>query len=149
MKIIMISLLVFATLLSCNNDKHIPDVSGIKIDIKVQRFENDFFSLDTNHLAQGLQQLHRKYRGFTFEFINNVLGLNTSGVRRANSEEANALKTFLKDYRPIKDSAEKVFGDFEKETNEIKRGLQFLKYYFPQYKSPASIITFIGPIDAF
>ncbi|MFM2327316.1 MAG: hypothetical protein RIR31_1518, partial [Bacteroidota bacterium] len=33
--------------------------------------------------------------------------------------------------------------------NEIKRGLQFVKYYFPNYKVPEKIITYIGPIDGF
>ncbi|MEP6595084.1 MAG: hypothetical protein ABJA71_04015 [Ginsengibacter sp.] len=148
MKIIVIPLLVFITLLSCNN-KTIPDVSEIKIDIKLKRFEKDLFALDTNHLAESLQQLQQKYPGFTFDFINNILGLNTAGLMSANNEEASALKTFLKDYHPIKDSTDKVFGDFKKESQEIKKGLQFLKYYFPKYKTPESIITFIGPIDAF
>src|SRR5258705_12847010 len=107
MKMTMISLLVFFTSISCNNDRHIPDVSGIKIDVKLQRFEKDFFTLDTNHLAQSLQQLQQKYPGFTIDFINNILGLNAAGLMIQNSEEANALKTFLKDYRQIKDSAKK------------------------------------------
>jgi len=149
MKILVIFLLLFVIVTSCNNGKHIPDVSGIKIDIKLNRFEKDFFALDTNHLAESLQKLNQKYPGFTIDFINNILGLNVSGLMTANSEDARSVKTFLKDYRPIKDSADKVYRDFEKETDEIKKGLQFLKYYFPQYKTPHNIITFIGPIDAF
>jgi hypothetical protein len=146
---ILISLVVSIILTSCANDKHIPDVSGIKIDIRLKRFEKDFFALDTNHLAEGLQQLQQNYPGFTIDFINNILGLSAPGLMKANSEESRAVKNFLKDYRPIKDSADKVFGDFEKETKEIKKAVQLLKYYFPQYKTPGSIITFIGPIDAF
>jgi len=124
-------------------------VSGIKIDIKLKRFEKDFFALDTNHLAESLQQLQQKYPGFTIDFISNILGLKAPGLMNSNSEEARAVKNFLKDYRPLKDSADKIFGDFEKESDEIKKALQLLKYYFPQYQTPASIITFIGPIDAF
>lgn len=149
MKKIIISLLVFVIFLSCNSGKDVPDISGIKIDINVKRFEKDFFALDTNHLAESLQQLQQKYPGFTIDFTNNILGLNAAGLIIANSKEAVAIKTFLKDYRSIKDSADEVFGNFEKETREIKKSLQFLKYYFPQYKTPQSIITFIGPIDAF
>ena len=149
MKRIMISLLVFITLLSCKNDSDVPDISGIKIDIKLKRFEKDFFALDTDHLNESLQQLRQKYPAFTIDFINNILGLNAAGLISPQSEETGAIKKFLKDYQPIKDSTDKVFIDFEKETEEIKKGLQFCKYYFPQYKTPASVITFIGPIDAF
>ncbi|MEO6453385.1 MAG: hypothetical protein ABIN97_04900, partial [Ginsengibacter sp.] len=65
------------------------------------------------------------------------------------SPEAKAVKIFIKDYHPLKDSSDKVFGDFEKEAKEIKKGLQYAKYYFPRYKIPSKIITFIGPMDAF
>ncbi len=148
MKKAMIFLFISLALFSCNDTKK-PDVSGIKINVKTQRFERDFFALDTNHLVEGLQQLQYKYHGFTSDFISNILGLNISGLNNANTAEASAIKTFLKDYRPLKDSSDKVFGDFSKEDHEIIKGLQYIKYYFPKYKTPENIITFIGPIDAF
>src|SRR5215211_5287242 len=119
MKRITVWLVVFITLLSCNGNKDVPNVSGIKIEIKLKRFEKDFFMLDTNHLAESLQQLQQKYPGFAIDFINNILGLNAPRLMSSNSEEASALKTFLRDYRPIKDSADKLFEDFKKETAEI------------------------------
>jgi hypothetical protein len=94
-------------------------------------------------------QLQRKYPGFTIDYLNNILGLDATKVISSSNEQLGAIKTFLRDYRSLKDSADKVFNDFEKETTEIKDGLKFLKYYFPKYKTPESIITFIGPIDAF
>ena len=41
-----------------------------------------------------------------------------------------------------------MYKNFSSETDEIKKALQFVKYYFPQYKLPQSVITFIGPINA-
>lgn len=139
---------ILICLLSCNHDKN-PDVSGIEINIKTERFEKDFFALDTNHLMDGLQLLHQKYPGFSGEFISNILGLNISALSNKQSPEASAIKTFLKDYRALKDSSDKVFGNFKNESEAIKKGLQYLKFYFPKYKTPENIITFIGPIDAF
>jgi hypothetical protein len=147
MKLIL-GLLASVVLLSCNNS-NTPDVSNIRIDIQTKRFEKDFFALDTSNIIGGVQQLHQKYPGFTNDFISNILGLNTAALVSRNNEQINAVKTFLKDYRPLKDSADKVFGNFTKEAEEIKKGLQFLKFYFPNYKTPNTIITFIGPIDAF
>ncbi len=115
--------LIFHGLISCNNDKNIPDVSGIKIQVRIKRFEKDFFSLDTFNLATGLKQLHQNYPGFTNDFINNILGLNVPALMNNNDQQLNALKTFLRDYRPVKDSADIVFGDFKKETEEIKKGI--------------------------
>jgi hypothetical protein len=56
---------------------------------------------------------------------------------------------FIRDYRFVKDSADKLFSDFEPHVKEIKRGLQFVKYYFPAYNAPKQIITFIGPFDGY
>jgi hypothetical protein len=149
MKKMFIFFLIFAGIISCNNDKKIPDVSGIKIEVTVKRFEKDFFAMDTFNLVAGLNQLQQKYPGFINDFINNILGLDVAALMNKNNQQVNALKIFLRDYRPVKDSADMVFGDFEKETKEIKKGLQFLKHYFPKYNAPSNIITFIGPIDAF
>jgi hypothetical protein len=32
---------------------------------------------------------------------------------------------------------------------EIRKGLQYVKYYFPAYKVPEKIITYIGPLDGY
>src|SRR5450432_4026607 len=119
MKNVFICFCILLVILSCN-DKNIPDVSGIRIDIKTLRFEKDFFSMDTNHLVDGLQQLKQKYPGFANDFISNILGLDIPGLMDAGSPQSVAIKVFLKDYRALKDSSDKVFGDFEKEAKGIK-----------------------------
>jgi hypothetical protein len=65
-----------------------------------------------------------------------------------NNPQGEAIRMFVHDYAPIKDSAELMYKNFSKETEAIKQGLQFVKYYFPKYQTPESIITFIGPINA-
>lgn len=136
-------------LLSCNNKPAAPDVSNIKVDIHVLRFEQDFFSLDTNDLVNQTQQLNKKYPQFFQDYINNILGLNADAVLSGDAQQLRGIRTFIRDYTGMKDSADKVFKDFSKEEGDIKQALRFLKYYFPAYKTPANIITFIGPIDAF
>ena len=65
----MMRKLIYACLLfaffSCKTKKEIPDVSGIKIVLQTERFEKDFFELDTLHLNESLQNLHKKYHGYT------------------------------------------------------------------------------------
>jgi len=146
---ILCGFLVFVILGSCNGGKDIPDVSGIKVDLKVERFEQDFFKLDTAHVTESIKRLDTKYHDFLPDFVNNILGLSFDSILMQNSLQANAIKTFIRDYKFLKDSVDKVFGNFDKEAKDIKQGLQFVKYYFPQYPAPANVITFIGPIDAF
>lgn len=149
MKYFFVLFLFTLIFISCGNDKDIPDVSSIKIDLKVERFEQDFFLTDTNHLIKSLQNLQKKYGDFSNDYLNNILGLYSDSLNFPNSQQTVALKIFLKDYYPLKDSVDKIFNDFLKEKNDIIKGLQFVKYYFPLYNIPSTVITFIGPIDAF
>ena len=40
----------------CDDSPAKPDVSHIKVNLKMQRFEKDFFALDTNNLDKGFDQ---------------------------------------------------------------------------------------------
>lgn len=133
---------------SCKSDKNIPDVSAVKVNLESRRFEQDFFAMDTNNVAASIQQVLKKYPRFTPDFIENILGLDMDSLLIPFNTQDNAVRLFIKDYMPIKDSSDKIFKNFSRENDEIKQGLQFVKYYFPDYKLPQSVITFIGPINA-
>lgn len=146
MKKTALALLISTGLFACK-DKNIPDVSDIKVNLTVQRFEKDFFALDTLNLRPVVfQPLYQKYGGFTNDFVSHILGIAPATDSSYRPELA--LKSFLHDYAPIKDSADKLFGDFSKYEKEVKKGMQFVKYYFPNYQLPSKLITFIGPMDA-
>ncbi len=140
-------LLLIALSLAACRDKGIPDVSNIRIELTVRRFEKDFFAMDTTRLLPSLQQLTQKYPGFVPDFAQHILGLPP--VPDSSTQALLMTRQFLKDYTPVKDSADKLFARFDKYEKEIKQGLQFVKYYFPSYPLPGSLITFIGPIDAY
>ncbi|OJY81485.1 MAG: hypothetical protein BGP13_03500 [Sphingobacteriales bacterium 40-81] len=141
--IIFLTLLLF--FVSCKDGKQTPDVSGIKVNLQAQRFEKDFFSIDTNNVPASFPLLQQKYPVFFADFIQNILGLS---VAEDGSKAQAAIKLFLRDYHIVKDTADKVFADFSKIENEVKQGIRFAKHYFPAYHAPEKIITFIGPLDA-
>jgi hypothetical protein len=142
-----ILLLVAALIVtSCNNEK-IPDVSNIKADVQVQRFEQDFFAIDTNRIGPSMAQLQQKYPVFLNDFLINILGIPMIWGNDTAAERV--VKQFIRDYQPIKDTADKVFASMADIEKEVERGLQFTKHYFPGYQPPAKLITFIGPLDAY
>lgn len=148
MKRLFFSIFTAVIFLSCSDNKDIPDVSSIKINIETKRFEQDFFTVDTARIAESLETLLKKYPDFLPDFIGNILGLDLDSLLIPGNPQGEAIRSFLHDYRPIKDSADLMYKNFSKETDAIVKGLQFVKYYFPQYKTPESVITFIGPINA-
>ena len=131
--------------ISCKDNK-IPEVSNIKIELTIYRFEQDFFSMDTANILNELQRLRTKYPSFANDFTTQILGFDSSIPPDSLTKY---IRLFIKDYRFVKDSADKLFGDFEVHTKEIKKGLQFVKHYFPAYNIPKQIITFIGPFDGY
>lgn len=135
--------LLIILLAACRSGKNIPDVSNIKVSLQVQRFEQDFFALDTNHLNRGLDALSRKYPQFFSDFVSNILGLP------ASDSSLPAIKSFIAYYTPVYRQSQQQFNNFGKWQKEIEQGLQFTKYYFPTYPLPQSIITFVGPMNAY
>jgi hypothetical protein len=131
---------------SCKGRK-IPDVSGVTVNMEMLRFDRDFFAIDTAHIDQSLQKLHEKYPGFLRDFIFNILALPPQPDSSIVVEQQ--IISFLRSYQPLKDSSDKVFSNTAGIETEVKRGLQFVRYYFPAYKLPQKLITFIGPIDSY
>lgn len=147
MKKILIPILIAFVLFSCNR-KNIPDVSSIKINLKTKRFEQDFFAMDTTKVAESMKIVLQKYPGFLPDFVANILGLDLDSLLVPGNAQSQAIRLFIHDYASIKDSSDLQYKNFNNESAEIKKGLQFVKYYFPLYQLPQAIITFIGPINA-
>ena len=146
MRSITAFLLLTVLFSSCNSGDKIPDVSSIKIELTTQHFEKDLFGLDTLNYTTQLDQLQAKYPSFGENFLTTIL--NCDPKWPADST-ANYVRGFTRAYKSLYDTAEIVFKDFAPYEKDIKQGLQFLKYYFPEYKAPNRIITYIGPVDGF
>lgn len=143
MKNILASLVIVVLVLSCNNKKGIPDVSGIKVDLTLERFEKDFFAIDTNNVVPGLTQLQQKYPGFYRDFMQGVIGI--SGIP-ADPPTQEAVRRMLSSYTSLYKVVEAKLGNATDIESQLKKGFQFVKYYFPNYKVPG-VITFIGTLD--
>jgi len=128
--------------ISCKPGKKVPDVSNIKVTVEVQRFEQELFTADTNQLDVTMTQLSQKYPSFFGDFMGNIMGLPPTDSALI------AIRGFIDSYRPVYQETKKLFADFTPYQKEIEKAYQFTNYYFPTYKLPAKVITFIGPMDA-
>ena len=131
---------------SCSSGDNIPDVSSIKVELTTQRFEKDLFGLDTVNYQTQLDQLQAKYPSFGENFLTTILNCDP---RWPSDSIAGYVHGFTQAYKSLYDTAEIVFKDFSPYEKDIKQGIQFLKHYFPEYKTPNRIITYIGPVDGF
>jgi hypothetical protein len=125
---------------ACKSKKGTPDVSGITVDIKLERFDRDFFAIDTNNILPGLDQLHQKYPLLSSVFLENVLGLDSASTLPG-------VKRFLGMSQSLHDTINAVFKNTNDLEKDFRKSFQYVRYYFPGYKIP-TIATIAGPVDA-
>ena len=143
---LFIPLFILLGSVSCHNRDRIPDVSDIKINLVTERFEKDLFHLDTLALSSQLDPLLARYPSFGEDFMGRIINANPGWKSDSTSAY---VRGFITAYRTIFDSSQLLFSDFLPYEKMIRQSLQFLKYYFPKYKAPEKIITYIGPLDGF
>ncbi len=140
MKKVILFLVPVFLLAACSNNKNGPDVSAVKVNVTVDRFDQDFFSLDTLDLHSSVKKLQSKYPTLLPIFINRILGLDSTSF-------VPGVKAFLRLSKPILDTSNLVFPGTANLKADFQKAFQYVNYYFPEYKVPA-IITVLGPIDA-
>jgi hypothetical protein len=134
------SVFLFLTILlaACTSKKDVPNVSDIKVNLAVERFDEDFFSLDTIAIEKALSNLTIKYPALLPVFLQNIVGVNDDA----------GVKTFYRLYKPVFDSTQKVYKNFEPVKADIEQAFRYVKYYFPSYKTPAKLVPIVGPMNS-
>ena len=87
---LMVTLLALMVLSGCGN-KNAPDVSGIKVNLAIGRFDKDFYAADTNHIAESLDAVQKKYPYFFTDFIRHI-------VLEGSSDTVNEIPVIVKSY---------------------------------------------------
>jgi hypothetical protein len=129
-------------LTACTSNDNKPDVSDIKVDVQIERFESNFFKIDTANVQQGLAHLRNAFPSFYGMYLQNILGVNP--VDPASLE---IIRSIVNTYRSINDSIQKKYSKLDWLEEELEGGFKYVKYYYPNYKVP-KVITFIGTLDA-
>lgn len=131
--------LLVATL-SCNNETEAPDVSAIKAEVTIHRFDKDFFSLDTTHLQAALSSLERKYPAFLplyFTFFAPVRDI----ARQQNIPFSEALLEYYRFIKPLYTAVATKYPNVSNIESGLEDNLRYVKHYFPQFKTPVVLTS--------
>jgi hypothetical protein len=139
-------LLFLLFIIGCKTGKKSPDTSNIPVTVHIERFDQAFFAIDTNHIQQGLLDLAGRYPYFINDFAVNILG--TSPLSDTSNNAFYICRRFISGYEPVRDSLELKFSDMRPIEAELKKGFQHVRYYFPKYNLPPKVVSYIGPFDA-
>ena len=139
-------LLFLLLIIACKTGKKTPDTSNIPVTVHIERFDQAFFAIDTNHIQQALLDLAGQYPWFINDFAVNILG--TSPLSDTSQNAFFICRRFISGYEPVRDSLELKFADMRPLEVELKKGFQHVRYYFPKYNLPPKVVSYIGPFDA-
>jgi len=124
----LILLIILTVVVSCKKQKNKTiNVSTIKVDVSVDRFEQKFYN--TN--KQTLSNLKKEY-----PYLFPMQTLDSVWLNRINNAEEKEL--FKK--------SQQVFSDFKEEKIQIENVFKHIKYYHSNFKPP-KIITLITNLD--
>ena len=137
-----LSVAAIVILLGCNSGQKTPDIRSIDVPLTTIRFEQSFFAIDTLRLDASLQKLASQQPLFTQDFLYNILATTPETAMRDVPQFINAYQSLFK-------QTGAKFASIKTQEAAIKEGFKFVKYYFPEYKLPTKLITFIGPINSF
>jgi hypothetical protein len=149
-RVFLLGAIFFSVFSACSNDNDIPrpDISGVKIDFKLDRFEQDIFALDTTRLQEGMQQLLGKYPTMLPLFCNEIIHDQSN----PNETPREALGSFLStsQIRLLYDTVQQVYGNLAWLEKDLTQMFRYYKYYFPEKPTP-QVVTMISEYatDAF
>ncbi len=142
-KQIYLFFLIALLLSACGYNKKV-DVSNIKVDVKIERFDQEFDSMRTKPMVQQAAYLQKKYGPFYHDFIATLLqddGINTNDT---------AYFTLLRrvfatnDYKALKHDIDSVYPNVDKPREALTDAFKHIKYYYPGIKLPAIYTYFSG-----
>jgi len=140
-KQIYLFFLICIFLVSCKRKAKI-DVSGIDLNVKIERFDHDFDGFRNSNYPTKAKQLYRHYGNFYPDFIERIL---SAGSTTDTTYFANLRKVFAaKSYIDLKHEVDSVYPNLDKQEAELTDAFKHIRYYYPQKKLPQIYAYFSG-----
>ena len=126
--------LIWFNLSSCGSEENIPDVSHIKSEVKIQRFEQDLFAIDTANVEQGVAALRQKHGTFFDQAFLKII----ADLRNPDASAEQLIGGMIKNtsIRKLNDTCQIVFPAVAEMEEELAQAFQFYQHYFPKGNVP-------------
>ncbi len=141
MKQVIYLFLLTLSMISCGNDSPSIDVSKSKLeDVKIQRFDIDFYNTDTNNVNANLNKLKDKYGNFVDLYLHRILGIQPM------YSDSEMVRKFLTHpaYHEIYGDCEKEYKDVSDIEKQFTGAFKRINTLYPQLKLPKVYTHFSG-----
>jgi gliding motility-associated lipoprotein GldB len=125
----------------CKKNRLKVDISELKENVEVVRFDNELFSLTRNDTTNAIVELSNRYPEFFNLFTYKVIQIGGIG----DEYFMDAMKLFLADTMifNVKTLVEEEFSDFDKIGKQLNSAFKYYKYHFPKKEVP-TIYTYVS-----
>ena len=129
---------------SCGESSTIkrPDVTNITVDIKIERFDQEFAQLQAAEIPAQNSIWRQKYGSFYVNYMQDMLQIghlnDTVHVYQNLAQIVNQ-----NDFKDLNKAVATVYPTLKKQEKELTQAFKYIKYYFPTYQVPR-IISYIS-----
>ena len=130
--------LFILTFLSCKQGTK-PDVSDIKLDIKIERFDQELYNSKSKDLKQTDVLLQKKYGAFYDDYVHRMVG----NYSYSNEE---ILATLFKDqaFYDLNKEVDSVFPNLAPVEKDLTQTFKYIRHYYPKARIPQFIAFMSG-----
>ncbi|SMC70007.1 gliding motility lipoprotein GldB [Pedobacter nyackensis] len=130
--------LFILTFLSCKQGTK-PDVSNIKLDVKIERFDQELYNSKSKDLKQTDVLLQKKYGAFYDDYVHRMVG----NYSYSNEE---ILATLFKDkaFYDLNKEVDSVFPNLTPVETDLTQTFKYIKHYYPNARVPQFIAFMSG-----
>ncbi len=142
MPVLLLSLFIIGC--TGKGNRHNVDVSDIKVDLSVKRFEKKLFEIPIEQFPEQIKHIRSNYPKLMTMYAENVVGVGP--VKKDTTLKL--LKQFIYDsyWREVYRKVQKRFKDFSPIQNDLTRAFKHLRYYYPRDTLP-EFYTMVKGID--
>lgn len=118
------------------------DVSGIRLNAEIVRFDHDLNAMQRKPLAQQAAYMQQKYGVFYRDFMEHIIQV---GSTRDTGYFA-TLRQVLSagPYNDVRRAVDSVFPNLDRENRELTDAFKHIRYYYPQKALPRVYAYFSG-----
>jgi gliding motility-associated lipoprotein GldB len=140
-RILFLMAIVIFLVTGCNQNPLKVDLSGVKVEIKIERLDQDLFTVTKENEKTTLPELQAKYGEFFTAYNQNVIALGNPN----DPLYPDYLQTFLNDSMIVaaKAKCDSVFTDISPIEKRLQKAFSYYKYYFPGKRIP-KVFTYIS-----
>ena len=135
-------LLFVTTFFSCKQNPLKVNISDIKSNIEIVRFDNELFAIQQKDTLNEIAKLSNKYPDFFNLFTYRIIRIGGIG----EEEFPDLLMQFITDTMivNVKNLVEKEFDNFQKIEKQLNKAFKYYQYHFPEKELPTVYVYVSG-----